>query len=395
MFGKGFFDMKYDYIVVGTGVYGATFARCAAEAGCLVKVLDKRPHVGGNAYTQDVDGICVHRYGAHIFHTQNRRVWEWVNRFASFNNYVHSVIADYKGERYSLPFNMHTFYAMWGVTKPIEAKAIIEGQRKDAGINIVRNLEQHAISLVGTDIYEKLVKGYTEKQWGRPCDTLSASIIKRLPVRFTYNTAYFDAAYQGIPIDGYTKMIQRMLDHPNIDVTLNTDYRTLTTDVDDTCKVIYTGPIDEYFDYKYGALEYRSLRFETETLDCDNFQGCSVVNYTDSDTPYTRIIEHRHFDTKCTSPKTVITKEYSKSWQPGSEPYYPINDEQNNALYEKYRELADENPDVIFGGRLGLYRYMDMDAAILHALELADRLLRRAAPLVPHTSNLCQTATLT
>ena len=362
---------KYDYLIVGAGLFGATFAQKAREAGKRVLVIDKRPHVGGNIYTEDVEGIQVHKYGAHIFHTNDRRVWEYVNRFAEFNRYTNSPMANYHGELYSLPFNMLTFNKMWGVITPAQAQEKIAKQREESGITDPQNLEEQAISLVGKDIYEKLVKGYTEKQWGRPCRELPAFIIKRLPVRFTYDNNYFNALYQGIPVDGYTAMIEKMLD--GIEVQLGVDFlEKRDTLCKKAAKIVYTGAIDAYFDYCFGALNYRSIRFETEVLDTDNYQGNAVINYTDAQTPYTRIIEHKHF-VFGKQPKTVISREYSQEWTPETEPYYPINDETNNALYEKYKTLAEGEEKVIFGGRLGQYRYYDMDAVILSALETAER----------------------
>ena len=366
--------MQYDYLIVGAGLYGAVFARQAADAGRRVLVIDKRGHIGGNVYTQALEGIQVHRYGAHIFHTNSKAVWQYVNRFADFNRYTNAPMANYRGELYSLPFNMHTFYQMWGVTTPAEAREKIEQQRSAAGIREPGNLEEQAISLVGTDIYEKLVKGYTQKQWGRPCHELPAFIIRRLPVRFTFDTNYFNALYQGIPIGGYTAMVENMLQ--GIAVQLNSDYLEDKARWDALAeKVVYTGPIDRYYGYCHGNLEYRSVRFDTEVLDTDNFQGNAVINYTDPDTPYTRIIEHKHFEFG-TQPRTVISREYSQEWQPGTEPYYPVNDEKNTAVYAKYRAMAQEEPRTIFGGRLAEYRYYDMDAVIASALETAQKELR-------------------
>ncbi len=364
--------MKYDYLIVGAGLTGAVFAQTAHAAGKSVLVLDRRPHIAGNVYTEKVAGVEVHRYGAHIFHTNDQEVWEYVRRFADFNDFVNMPVADYHGERYHLPFNMNTFHAMWGITTPEEAEAIIEEQRQAAGITEPQNLEEQAISLVGTDLYEKLVKGYTEKQWGRDCKDLPSFLIQRLPVRFTYDNNYFNAAYQGIPIGGYTRMVERMLD--GIEVRLGTDYLADKEVFDATAeRVVYTGPIDAYFGYRLGALEYRSLRFETEVLDQADYQGNAVINYTDCETPYTRIIEHKWFtfgknEAGQPIPQTVVTREYSAAWQPGDEPYYPINDEKNNALYEQYRALAAKEENVIFGGRLGEYKYYDMDAVIAAAL---------------------------
>lgn len=362
--------MKYDYLIVGAGLFGAVFARQATDAGKKVLVIDKRDHIGGNIYTEVTCGINVHKYGAHIFHTNDKTVWEYVNRFADFNRYTNSPVANYKGELYSLPFNMYTFNRMWGVITPDEARAKIAEQRAAAGITEPRNLEEQAISLVGTDIYERLVKGYTEKQWGRKCTELPSFIIRRLPVRFTFDNNYFNALYQGIPIGGYTAMVERMLS--GIEVRLGVDYLENRDELDAICdRVVYTGPIDSYFNYCYGPLGYRSVRFENELLDTDNYQGNAVVNYTDSETPYTRIIEHKHFEFG-TQPKTVISREYSQEWHPGIEPYYPINDESNGALYLKYKALADGESKTIFGGRLAEYRYYDMDAVIASALKVAE-----------------------
>ncbi|WP_418667686.1 UDP-galactopyranose mutase [Allofournierella sp.] len=356
----------YDYLIVGAGLYGSAFARMALDAGRTCLVLEKRGHTAGNLYTEEVEGIQVHRYGAHIFHTNNERVWEYVNRFARFNRYTNSPLANYKGEIYNLPFNMNTFHAMWGVTTPAEAQKELERQRAAAFVPEPRNLEQQAINLVGPDIYEKLVKGYTEKQWGRPCAELPAFIIRRLPVRFTYDNNYFNADYQGIPVGGYTAMVERMLE--GAELRLGTDYlagREAWNALAD--RVIYTGPIDAYFGYRLGALAYRSVRFETEVLDLPDYQGNAVVNYTDAETPYTRIIEHKHFEFG-TQPKTVISREYSAEWALGDEPYYPVNDAVNNALYGRYRALAAEEK-VVFGGRLGEYRYYDMDKVLEAALQ--------------------------
>lgn len=369
--------MKYDYLIVGAGLFGAVFAHEAVKAGKTVLVVDKRPHIAGNVYTEDVEGIHVHKYGAHIFHTNNRTVWNYVNQFAEFNRFTNSPVANYHGELYSLPFNMYTFNKMWGVVTPDEAAAKIEEQRKAAGIINPQNLEEQAISLVGTDIYEKLIKGYTEKQWGRPCTELPAFIIKRLPVRLTFDNNYFNALYQGIPVGGYTNMVANML--KGIAVKLNCDYLENKEELDKLAdKVVYTGPIDAYFNYDLGPLEYRSVRFETEVLDKPNFQGNAAVNYTDRETPWTRIIEHKWFEFGKDSegndlPKTVISREYSSEWKVGDEPYYPVNDEKNGVLYKKYKALADKEEKVIFGGRLGEYKYYDMDAVIDSALKLAGK----------------------
>lgn len=360
----------YDYLIVGAGLYGAVFAREMTDKGFSCLVVDKRNHIAGNVYTENIEGINVHTYGAHIFHTSNKRVWDYVNQFAEFNRYTNAPVANYKGEIYNLPFNMNTFNKMWGVITPEQAKKKIEEQKAAAKIENPQNLEEQAISLIGTDIYEKLVKHYTEKQWGRPCTELPAFIIKRLPVRFIYDNNYFNDLYQGIAIGGYTKMVEKMLE--GIEVRLNTDYLKQKEELSSLAKtVVYTGPIDAYFDYKYGNLQYRSVRFETETLDNENYQGNAVVNYTDGETPYTRIIEHKHFEFG-TQEKTVISREYSAEWKPGDEPYYPVNDAQNGELYEKYKALADATPNVIFGGRLGEYKYYDMDKVILSALEKID-----------------------
>lgn len=369
---------KYDFIVVGAGLFGSVFAREAADAGKSVLVIEKRPNVAGNVYTENMEGINVHKYGAHIFHTNNKEVWDYVSRFASFNRFTNSPVANYKGELYSLPFNMYTFNKMWGVTTPDEAKAIIEEQRKEIK-GEPTNLEEQAVSLVGRDIYEKLIKGYTMKQWGRPCDELPAFIIKRLPVRLTFDNNYFNALYQGIPVGGYTKMVEKMLE--GTEVRTNTDYFEKKDEYDKIAdKVIYTGPIDAYFDYSLGNLEYRSVRFENETLDMPNFQGNAAVNYTDSETPWTRIIEHKWFEFGKDEdgkeiPKTIISREYSSEWRPGDEPYYPVNDDKNNELYRKYRELADKEEKVIFGGRLGEYKYYDMDVVIESALKLSKKII--------------------
>ena len=359
----------YDYLIVGAGLYGAVFAREAKKAGKSCLVIDKRDHIAGNIYTQEMEGIQVHRYGAHIFHTNNRQVWEYLGQFAEFNRYTNSPVANYKGEIYNMPFNMNTFNKLWGVITPAQAQAKIQEQRAAAGITEPKNLEEQAISLVGTDIYEKLVKGYTEKQWGRPCSQLPAFIIQRLPVRFVYDNNYFNALYQGIPVGGYTAMVQRMLE--GIQVRLGQDYLADKAGWDAQAqKVVYTGPIDAYFGSCYGPLEYRSVRFETEVLDTPNYQGNAVVNYTDAETPYTRIIEHKHFEFG-TQPKTVISREYSAEWKPGDEPYYPVNDQKNGELYARYKALADQEEKTIFGGRLGEYKYYDMDKVVEAALAKA------------------------
>ena len=367
---------KYDYLIVGAGLYGSVFAHEMKERGKSVLVIDKRPHIAGNVYTERIEGINVHKYGAHIFHTNLKHVWEYVNRFAEFNRFTNSPVANYKGELYSMPFNMYTFNKMWGVVTPQEAAARIEEQRREI-TGEPQNLEEQAISLVGTDIYEKLVKGYTEKQWGRPCTELPAFIIKRLPVRLTFDNNYFNALFQGIPTGGYTKMVEHMLD--GIEVRTGIDYLEHKAELEkEADKVIYTGAVDAYFDFCYGPLEYRSVRFENELLDIPNFQGNAAVNYTDAETPWTRIIEHKWFefgkdDQGNDLPKTVISREYSSEWKPGDEPYYPVNDEKNGQLYEKYKVLAAKEDKVIFGGRLGEYRYYDMDAVIASALELCKK----------------------
>ena len=368
--------MNYNYLIVGSGLYGATIAQQAKKAGKSVLVIDKRPNVGGNIYTEKVEGINVHKYGAHIFHTNNKEVWDYVTSFVDFNRFTNSPVANYKGELYSMPFNMYTFNKMWGVVTPEEAAAKIEEQKKEI-TGEPKNLEEQAISLVGRDIYEKLVKGYTEKQWGRDCKDLPAFIIKRLPVRLTFDNNYFNALYQGIPIGGYTKLIEKMLE--GIEVRLNVDYLENKEKLDKLAeKVIYTGPIDAYFDYKLGTLEYRSVRFENEILDKPNFQGNAAVNYTDRETPWTRIIEHKWFEFGKDEngndlPKTVISREYSSEWKLGDEPYYPVNDAKNSALYEQYKALAEAEGNVIFGGRLGEYKYYDMDKTIEVALAAAKK----------------------
>ena len=361
---------KYDYLVVGAGLYGAVFAQQAKAAGKTVLVIDKRNHIAGNVYCEEVEGINVHVYGAHIFHTNNREVWDYVNQFVEFNRFTNSPVANYKGELYSMPFNMYTFNKMWGVVTPQEAQAKIDEQRKEIQ-GEPKNLEEQAISLVGRDIYERLVKGYTEKQWGRDCKDLPAFIIKRLPVRLTFDNNYFNALYQGIPMGGYTKLVANMLG--DTEVRLGVDYLENKEELDALAdKVIYTGPIDAYFGYKLGALEYRSVRFETEVLDMPNFQGNAAVNYTDRETPWTRIIEHKWFEFG-TQLKTVISREYSSEWKLGDEPYYPVNDAKNGALYAKYKALAEQEPNIIFGGRLGEYKYYDMDAVIASALEMCKK----------------------
>ena len=369
----------YDYLIVGVGLFGAVFAHEAKKVGKSVLVIEKRDHIAGNVYTEDMEGIHVHKYGAHIFHTNLKHVWDYVQQFATFNRFTNSPVANYHGELYSLPFNMYTFNKMWGVVTPEEAAAKIEEERRAAGITEPKNLEEQAISLVGTDIYEKLIKGYTEKQWGRPCSELPAFIIKRLPVRLTFDNNYFNALYQGIPVGGYTRMVGNMLH--GVEVKLGTDYLADKEKWDSMAeRVIYTGPIDAYFHYALGPLEYRSVRFETEVLDQPNFQGNAAVNYTDRETPWTRIIEHKWFEFGKDSegndlPKTVISREYSSEWKVGDEPYYPVNDEKNGALYQKYKQLAKKETKVIFGGRLGEYKYYDMDAVIDSALKCAEKRL--------------------
>lgn len=364
----------YDYLIIGSGLFGSVFARQAADAGKKVLVIDKRPNIAGNVYTEKVEGINFHKYGAHIFHTNNTEVWNYVNRFATFNRFTNSPVANYKGELYSMPFNMYTFNKMWGVVTPEEAAAKIEEQKKEI-TGEPQNLEEQAISLVGRDIYEKLVKGYTEKQWGRDCKELPAFIIRRLPVRLTFDNNYFNALYQGIPIGGYTKLVENLLE--GIEVRLNEDYLEDKEKWNAMAeKVVYTGAIDAYFDYALGNLEYRSVRFENEILDVPNFQGNAAVNYTDKETPWTRIIEHKWFEFGKDEegndlPKTIISKEYSSEWKPGDEPYYPVNDEKNGELYQKYKALAEKEENIIFGGRLGEYKYYDMDAVIASALECA------------------------
>lgn len=366
--------MKFDFLIVGAGLFGATAAHVLTRRGKRCLVIDKRPHIGGNVYTENVNGVNVHKYGAHIFHTSNKDVWDFVNSFIEFNRYTNSPVANYKGKLYNLPFNMNTFYQMWGVTTPEQAAAKIEEQRRESGIINPRNLEEQAISLIGKDIYYTLIKDYTEKQWGRKATELPAFIIRRLPVRFTFDDNYFNDKYQGIPIGGYTKLVEKLLGE--IEVKLDTDYfenRKYFDSIAD--KVIYTGEIDRYFDYRFGHLEYRTVSFETELLEgVANYQGNAVVNYTDAETPYTRIIEHKHFEFG-NQPDTVISKEYSKEWKPGDEPYYPVNDERNGALYTRYKTLADNQEKVIFGGRLAEYKYYDMHQVIENALRLVDSLV--------------------
>lgn len=363
---------KYDYLIVGAGLYGAVMAHELGKKGKRCLVIDRRGHIGGNVYCENVEGINVHKYGAHIFHTSNKKVWEYVNQFAEFNNYINSPVAIYKEELYNLPFNMNTFSKMWGIKTPKEAREEIARQVAETGITEPKNLEEQGLSLVGRDVFEKLVKGYTEKQWGRDCKDLPAFIIKRLPVRFTYDNNYFNDRYQGIPVGGYTKVVEKMLE--GTEVLLNADFfefRKKNPAIAE--KIIFTGMIDEYFDYKLGALEYRSVRFETEVLDCDNYQGNAVVNYTEREVPYTRIIEHKHFEFG-QQEKTVISREYSSEWTVGMEPYYPVNNEQNNQLFERYKELAAKEENVIFGGRLGDYKYYDMDKVIEAVLNAVEKL---------------------
>ena len=363
--------MTYNYLIVGAGLFGSVFAYEAKKKGKTCLVIDKRGHIAGNIYCEEIEGINVHKYGAHIFHTSNKKVWEYINQFAEFNNYINSPVAVYKDELYNLPFNMNTFSKMWGIRTPQEAKEIIEKQIKELNITEPKNLEEQALSLAGRDVYEKLIKGYTEKQWGRPCTELPAFIIKRLPFRFIYDNNYFNDRYQGIPMGGYTRIVEKMLD--GIDVKTGTDYFEFIRENPDVAeKTVFTGMIDEYFGYKLGALEYRSVRFETEVLDTDNYQGNAVVNYTDREVPYTRIIEHKHFEFG-KQEKTVISREFSSEWHQGMEPYYPVNDDKNNTLFEEYRKLAEKEEDVIFGGRLGNYKYYDMDKVIEAALETCEK----------------------
>lgn len=364
------------YLIVGAGLYGAVFAHELANKGNKVKVIEKRDHIAGNVYTEEVDGIQVHKYGAHIFHTSNKKVWDYVQQFADFNRYTNSPVANYKGHMYNLPFNMNTFSEMWGIRTPQEALDKINEQRQEMAGREPKNLEEQAISLIGRDIYEKLIKGYTEKQWGRKCTELPAFIIKRLPVRLTYDNNYFNDAYQGIPIGGYTQMVEKMLDHPNIKVKLNTDFFDKKDEyLNNYDKVVYTGMIDKFFDYQLGELEYRSLRFETEEKNIGNYQGNAVINYTEAEIPYTRVIEHKHFEFgKGDKDKTIITREYPADWHRGEEPYYPINNERNNKLYAKYKDLAEKQNKVIFGGRLGQYKYYNMDQVIDEALKTVENM---------------------
>lgn len=362
--------MKYDYLIVGAGLFGAVFAHEAKKRGKRCLVLDRRSHIGGNVYTEEIEGINVHRYGAHIFHTSDKKIWDYVNQFAEFNNYINSPVAVYKDELYNLPFNMNTFSRMWNIKTPEEAKARIQEQIRELNIKNPKNLEEQALSLVGRDVYEKLIKGYTEKQWGRDCKELPAFIIRRLPLRFTYDNNYFNDRYQGIPVGGYTAIVEKLLE--GIEVLTDVDYLEERTSYENrAAKVVFTGMIDEYYQYCFGALEYRSVRFDTEVLNCSNYQGNAVVNYTEREVPYTRVIEHKHFEFG-NQEKTVISREYSSEWKVGDEPYYPVNDEKNTALYEKYKKLASEEHNIIFGGRLGVYKYYDMDKVIDCALQTAE-----------------------
>ncbi len=363
--------MKYDYLIVGAGLFGAVFAYEARKRGKSCLVVEKRNHIAGNVYCEDIHGIQVHKYGAHIFHTSDKEIWEYVNQFAEFNHYINAPIARYKDELYNLPFNMNTFSRMWGIATPKEAQDIIAGQIADLNISEPKNLEEQALSLAGRDVYEKLIKGYTEKQWGRECRDLPAFIIRRLPLRFTYDNNYFNDRFQGIPIGGYTRLVERLLE--GIEVRLSTDYLEHRQELDGLAdRVVYTGMIDRFYNYSLGVLEYRSVRFETEELEVENYQGNAVVNYTDKEVPYTRIIEHKHFEFG-KQPTTVISREYSSEWKKGDEPYYPINDEKNNGLYERYRQLAKKEERIIFGGRLGGYRYYDMDKVIAEALKVCEK----------------------
>ncbi|MCI9279054.1 MAG: UDP-galactopyranose mutase [Lachnospiraceae bacterium] len=363
--------MKYDYLIVGAGLFGAVFACEARKRGKSCLVVEKRNHIAGNVYCEDIHGIQVHKYGAHIFHTSDKEIWEYVNQFAEFNHYINAPIARYKDELYNLPFNMNTFSRMWGIATPKEAQDIIAGQIADLNISEPKNLEEQALSLAGRDVYEKLIKGYTEKQWGRECRDLPAFIIRRLPLRFTYDNNYFNDRFQGIPIGGYTRLVERLLE--GIEVRLSTDYLEHRQELDGLAdRVVYTGMIDRFYNYSLGVLEYRSVRFETEELEVENYQGNAVVNYTDKEVPYTRIIEHKHFEFG-KQPTTVISREYSSEWKKGDEPYYPINDEKNNGLYERYRQLAKKEERIIFGGRLGGYRYYDMDKVIAEALKVCEK----------------------
>ena len=365
----------YDYLIVGAGLYGAVFANEATKKGKSCLVIEKRNHIAGNIYCEEIEGINVHKYGAHIFHTSNKKIWDYINQFAEFNNFINSPVAYYRGELYNLPFNMNTFNKIWGVITPEEAQRMIEKQKAEYHIDEPKNLEEQALNLIGKDVYEKLVKGYTEKQWGRKCTELPAFIIKRLPCRFTYNNNYFNDRFQGIPIGGYTKIVEKMLE--DADVLLDTDYFEYVKENPAVAKMtIFTGMIDQFYDYKFGHLQYRSLRFESEIIDKSNYQGNAVVNYTDAEVPYTRIIEHKHFEFG-EQPKTVVTKEYPLEWEPGTEPYYPINNEENNSIFMKYKELADQEQNIIFGGRLGNYQYYDMDKVIEKALEDTEQYLSR------------------
>lgn len=367
--------MEYDYQIVGAGLFGAVFAHEAANMGKKVRVIEKRNHIAGNIYTKKIHGIQFHQYGAHIFHTSNKKIWDYINKFAEFNRYTNAPIAYYHGEIYNLPFNMNTFNKLWGVITPKEAQEKIDQQKKVLDGKNPENLEEQAVSLVGTDIYKILIKDYTEKQWGRPCKELPPFIIKRLPVRMTYDNNYFNDRYQGIPIGGYTQIVEKMLEHPNIDISLNTDFFDNKESIEKASdKIVYTGMIDQFFDYKYGELEYRSLQFESEVLNQNNYQGNAVVNYTDAEHKYTRIIEHKHFEFG-TQDKTIITREYPLKWNTGDEPYYPVNDDKNNKLFQKYKELADSHDKYIFGGRLGMYKYFDMHMVIEEALRTVEKII--------------------